>query len=64
MYIFQVNGTWQNSGDPTSGSSKTGGGTGAAFSYRNTFQDGEPIYYIATSDGDTSGWFSWTLMLS
>ena len=45
---FSRNGTWQNSGDPTSGST----GTGAAFSL-GTPSSG--AYYIATSDGDTSG---------
>ena len=45
---FSRNGGWQNSGDPTSGST----GTGAAFSL-GTPSSG--AYYIATSDGDTSG---------
>ena len=45
---FSRNGTFQDSGDPTSGST----GTGAAFSL-GTPSSG--AYYIATSDGDTSG---------
>ena len=45
---FSRNGTFQDSGDPTSGST----GTGAAFSL-GTPSSG--FYYIATSDGDTSG---------
>ena len=45
---FSRNGTFQDSGDPTSGST----GTGAAFSL-GTPSSG--AYYIATSDGDTGG---------
>ena len=45
---FSRNGSFQDSGDPTSGST----GTGAAFSL-GTPSSG--AYYIATSDGDTSG---------
>jgi hypothetical protein len=51
MYI-SVNGTFQNSGDPTSGSSKTGGVTGAT-SY-NPFDDGEPIFFFV-SDFSAAG---------
>jgi hypothetical protein len=45
---FSRNGTFQNSGDPTSGAT----GTGAAFSL-GTPSSG--AYYIASSDGDTAG---------
>jgi len=51
MYI-SVNGTFQNSGDPTSGSSKTGGVTGAT-SY-NPFDDGDPIFFFV-SDFSAAG---------
>ena len=51
MYI-SVNGTFQNSGDPTSGSSKTGGVTGA-ISY-NPFDDGDPIFFFV-SDFSAAG---------
>ena len=51
MYI-SVNGTFQNSGDPTSGSSKTGGVTGAT-SY-NPFDDGPPIFFFV-SDFSAAG---------
>ena len=43
MYISK-NGTFMNSGDPTSGSSKTGGVTGAT-SY-NPFDDGEEVFFM------------------
>ena len=45
MYI-SVNGTLQNSGDPTSGSSKTGGVTGST-SY-NPFDDGDEIFFFVS----------------
>jgi hypothetical protein len=51
MYI-SVNGTFQNSGDPTSGASKTGGVTGAT-SY-NPFDDGFPIFFFV-SDFSAAG---------
>jgi hypothetical protein len=51
MYI-SVNGTFQNSGDPTSGASKTGGVTGA-ISY-NPFDDGFPIFFFV-SDFSAAG---------
>ena len=43
MYIHK-NGTYMNSGDPTSGASKTGGVTGA-LSY-NPFDDGEEVFFM------------------
>ena len=45
---FSRNGTWQNSGDPTSGAT----GTGSAF---NIGTPSSGFYFIATSDNDTSG---------
>jgi hypothetical protein len=51
MYI-SVNGTWQNSGDPTSGSSKTGGVTGVT-SY-NPFDDGDEVF-LFVSDFSAAG---------
>ena len=44
---FSRNGTWQNSGDPTSGAT----GTGSAF---NIGTPSSGFYFIATSDNDTS----------
>ena len=43
MYIHK-NGTYMNSGDPTSGANKTGGVTGA-LSY-NPFDDGEEVFFM------------------
>ena len=49
---FSVNGTWQNSGDPTSGSSKTGDATSAA-SYNPLDDGGEMFMFV--SDFSASG---------
>ena len=45
---FSINGTWQNSGDPTSGST----GTGSAYSINGESESG--FYYFACSDEDNS----------
>lgn len=52
---FSKNGTWQNSGDPTSGSS----GTGAAFNVTAASSTGTGFYFIGA--GDNSGAYAHTI---
>ena len=50
---FSINGTFQNSGDPTSGSSKTGGCIGDEGA-RNIFSTGTGTLFFAVADFDQS----------